>query len=148
MTDMSFDKILEYIGKSKISIIGFFCDSEDIKDELISKIDYKRVEDNNFNLKSLKRDNKVNSILYNQKLSNIYLIDELCYCNLLAYHRKYNINKELLDICDEDFKLLIIKNLYEDLSSNNFSEFSKNVLYCDFAIAIKNKKIIIIKNRF
>jgi hypothetical protein len=160
------NKIYSLLNKSKISLLGYSFNDENIKDEFLSKIPHIKVSDINssFNLKSIIRENKLDSIISDGKLEipKFIVIDTQ---DIRDYVIKNSIKRDnFIDITTDLSKLIqeIGFEFYESKYNLIFTapiqrspeEYPlflgghKLMYFSHFVFKIENDKINILKNRY
>jgi len=155
------DTFYNLLNESKISLLGYKFKEERLKDELVSKIPHYKVSeiDSSFNLKSIIRDNKIESLIRNNSSSfNFVVIDT----NDLKFNIKTKnnllekisiLNKSIENIAyqfyDSEYKLIITSPVYKSLYDNDITYLGgdKPVYLSDVVFKIESDKINILKNR-
>lgn len=144
---------------SRISLIGYSFKDERLKDELLSKIPHIKVSDidSSFNLMSIIRDNKIESLIGNKSLSfNFVVIDisDLKVSNILDQLSilQKSIQNIALQFYDYEYKLIITSPVNKSLDSNgddniNYMGGNKPVYLSDVVFNLEGDKIRVIKNR-
>jgi hypothetical protein len=139
------DKFYNLLDSSKISLLGYKFREESLKDELLSKIPHIKVSDidSSFNLKSIIRDNKIESLIGNKYLSfNFVVIDINIKTKNNMLDQLSILNMSIKNIAyqfyDSEYKLIITSPVPNGTS----------IYVSDVAFNIESDKIKILKNRY
>lgn len=158
----SINKFYDLLNTSKISLIGYTFKDERLKDELLSKISHIKVSDfdSSFNLKSLIRNSKIESLIGDNISSfNFVVIDisDLKFSIKTQNKRTYfggskSIENIAFQFYDSECKLIITSPVNKSLDSNgddntNYMGGNKSVYLSDVVFKLESDKIRIIKNR-
>ncbi len=171
------DKFYNLLDSSKISLLGYKFREESLKDELLSKIPHIKVSNINssFNLKSIIRDFKLDSIISDGELEipkfiviDILDIRESIYNSQSNYNTDFNLNIQQhlfsmiqrisFDFFEAEFKLIFTSPAYthapmnKTIEDNNFENMSflggnKPIYLSDVVFRLDNNKISVLKNR-
>lgn len=162
---MKYDKLINFIKEAKIVLIGYqySINSIKIKEDIISNFTYIDIDENNYNLISISRDIKIESLLnntnidfyhldlnnigYDMNLSNGFIGRSKIICDLVQ--KLSNI------IYNSEYKLILETNVMKlpsgDTSYSNYIEYEggRTPLYAsDLAIVIYDSMIKVVKNRY
>jgi hypothetical protein len=165
------DKFFSLLNSSVISLIGYTFKDERLKDELLSKIPHIKVSniDSSFNLKSIIRDVKLDSIISDGELEipkfiviDILDIRKSIYNSRSNYNTDFNLNiqqhlfsmihKIGFDFFETEFKLIFTSPMNKTIEDNNFENMSflggnKPIYLSDVVFRLDNNKISVLKNR-
>lgn len=150
---------------SRISLIGYTFGDERLKDELISKIPHIRVSDfdSSFNLMSIIRDNKIESLIGDNISSFNFVVIDISDLKFSIKTQNNMINqlsilyKSIENIAfqfyDSEYKLIITSPVNKTLVSNGDIDIAymggnKPVYLSDVAFKLESDKIRVIKNRY
>ena len=162
------DTFYNLLNKSTISLLGYTFREERLKDELVSKIPhYKVLEINSsFNLKSLIRDIKLDSVISDSKLEipKFIVIDILDIRNYIYSSSQSNFNLNIqqnlfsmikkigFDFFETQFKLIFTSPMNKTIEDNNLETMSflgsnKTKYLADVVFSLHDNKVKILKNR-
>lgn len=149
---------------SRISLIGYSFKDERLKDELLSKIPHIKVSDidSSFNLMSIIRDNKIESLIGNNSLSFNFVVIDISDLKF-SIKTKNNMLVQLsilyksieniaFQFYDSEYKLIITSPVNKTPVSNGDVDIAymggnKPVYLSDVAFNLEGDKIRVIKNR-
>jgi hypothetical protein len=154
------------LNKSKISLLAYEYKDESIKDEFLYKIPHLKVKDNidsSFNLKSIIREYKLDSIIFNKlEMLKFIVIDTLDIRDYIIRDKKDNFNfmeissdlsksirKIGFEFYESKYNLIFTTPIQKSPEEHPLFLGGHKLFYIsDFAFKIENDKIKILKSRY